>query len=250
MSIAVMTIVRNESRYLPVWLEYWSRYLPGQDIYVLDNESDDGSTDALPCLVWPARTDGCYDARGLVRAVSTAQCRLLQQYRTVVYTDVDEIICCHNRSPIDQILQTPGPVVRCNGFEVVQQLQREKMPVNWDQRPLLRQRGWWYPSKRYNKPAIARVPVSWHVGFHTCGNPDTVQSDRLVLVHLHRLDFTTVRDRNIRNVKANKINQESLKNRWGWQNWLKESDLRAKWNYVSRPAGKLQRIPRWVQEVV
>ena len=43
---AVVTIVHNEPVFLPIWLGYYSRFFAAEDIYVLDNESTDGSTDA------------------------------------------------------------------------------------------------------------------------------------------------------------------------------------------------------------
>ena len=42
---AVVTMVHNESVFLPIWLRYYSRFFAPEDIYVLDNDSTDGSTD-------------------------------------------------------------------------------------------------------------------------------------------------------------------------------------------------------------
>ena len=44
MSRAVLTMVYNESVFLPIWLRYYSRFFAPEDIYVLDHQSDDGST--------------------------------------------------------------------------------------------------------------------------------------------------------------------------------------------------------------
>src|SRR4029078_6916324 len=43
---AVLTIAQNESLFLPVWLGYYSRFFNPDDVYVLDHDSDDGSTAA------------------------------------------------------------------------------------------------------------------------------------------------------------------------------------------------------------
>ena len=40
---AVVTIVHNEPVFLPLWLRYYSRFFAAEDIYVLDNQSTDGS---------------------------------------------------------------------------------------------------------------------------------------------------------------------------------------------------------------
>ena len=42
---AVFTIVKNENYFLPIWLKHYKRYFDNSDIYVLDHQSNDGSTD-------------------------------------------------------------------------------------------------------------------------------------------------------------------------------------------------------------
>ncbi|MGH3827327.1 MAG: RICIN domain-containing protein, partial [Pseudonocardiaceae bacterium] len=43
-SRAVLTIVRNENVFLPIWLHYYGQFFPAQDMYVIDHQSTDGST--------------------------------------------------------------------------------------------------------------------------------------------------------------------------------------------------------------
>src|SRR6185503_134162 len=43
---AVITMVHDEAVFLPIWLRYYSRFFAPGDIYVLDNETSDGSTAA------------------------------------------------------------------------------------------------------------------------------------------------------------------------------------------------------------
>ena len=37
--------MHNEAVFLPLWLRYYSRFFAPEDIYVLDNETTDGSTE-------------------------------------------------------------------------------------------------------------------------------------------------------------------------------------------------------------
>src|SRR4051812_32952538 len=54
---AVVTIVHNEALLLPIWLRYYSRFFRPDDIYVLDNDSSDGSTDGPGFVRVPAPSD-------------------------------------------------------------------------------------------------------------------------------------------------------------------------------------------------
>jgi hypothetical protein len=44
---AVFTICRSEGVYLPIWLKYYRQFFSDNDIYILDNDSNDGSTQNL-----------------------------------------------------------------------------------------------------------------------------------------------------------------------------------------------------------
>src|SRR5436190_17272313 len=42
---AALTMVQNEAVFLPIWLRYYSRFFGPDDLYVLDHDTSDGSTD-------------------------------------------------------------------------------------------------------------------------------------------------------------------------------------------------------------
>jgi hypothetical protein len=41
--IAAFTMVKNEKWFLPIWLNYYTKFIDERDIYVLDHASTDGS---------------------------------------------------------------------------------------------------------------------------------------------------------------------------------------------------------------
>ena len=43
-SCAIMTYVHNEAHTLPIWIRYYLRHSRAQDLYILDHNTDDGST--------------------------------------------------------------------------------------------------------------------------------------------------------------------------------------------------------------
>ena len=124
---ALITVVHNEPVFLPIWLGYYSRFFAPDDLYVIDNETTDGSTD----LGGFVRIPGQYDpvASGNVNAVEKLQHELLEgEYDVVLVTDVDEIV-------------TPTPewgtlgeymdefaewFVTCIGYELLHMIDREE----------------------------------------------------------------------------------------------------------------------------
>src|SRR5947209_8442416 len=90
-SRALITMVHNEPVFLPLWLGYYSRFFKPQDIYVFDNESDDGSTDREGFVRIPVRHSHV-DHTWMVRTIQDLQHELLDRYDMVLVTDVDEIV--------------------------------------------------------------------------------------------------------------------------------------------------------------
>ncbi len=185
---AIITMVHNESVFLPIWLRYYSRFFAPSDIYVLDNETTDGSTREDGFVRIPVER-GEVDHTWMVRTVEGLQHELMDRYDVVVVTDVDEII-----TPIPT-LGTLGSYldrfdeewVNCLGYELIHMRDREP-PLDLA-RPVLDQRRFWYFNGAYDKAAIATVPMSWRPGFH--GRTDyAFQPDPdLRLIHLHRMDY-------------------------------------------------------------
>ena len=94
----VVTYVHNEAHTLPVWLRYYSRHFARGDMYVLDHNSDDGSTRpaAIPRGVRVLRLEG--DAMWmphawLNRQVEAHMARMLTGgYKCVLLAEVDDMV--------------------------------------------------------------------------------------------------------------------------------------------------------------
>ena len=193
---ALITVVHNEPVFLPIWLGYYSRFFAPDDLYVIDNETTDGSTDIGGFV----RIPGQYDpvASGNVNAVEKLQHQLLEgEYDVVLVTDVDEIV-------------TPTPewgtlgeymdefaewFVTCIGYELLHMIDREE-PYD-PSRPILDQRGYWFANGAYNKSALATEPMSWVPGFHHRTDERLNYDPDLRLIHLHRMDYEICRARHL-----------------------------------------------------
>ncbi|MBI3316634.1 MAG: glycosyltransferase family 2 protein [Candidatus Omnitrophica bacterium] len=190
---ALLTLVKNENIFLPLWLQYYSKIFNPEDIYILDHESNDGSIEE--CLKKysfqhiPLRW-GYYDEIWKVERVREKQRELLQFYEYVLFTDADEILIPNPRkfgSLRNYIDGLDRDYVLSTGFQLIHQ--RGLEPRLDLRRPLLEQRSYWYPDKMYDKPLLARKPLDWMPGFHEAKNASGVRDPDLWLLHLHKMDF-------------------------------------------------------------
>ncbi len=185
---ALVTIVHNESVFLPIWLRYYSRFFAAQDIYVLDHQSTDGCT-AQGAFQRIAVTHDSVDHTWMVQRIEALQHELLKSYELVVVTDVDEIIA---PAPAlgtlgDYLDRFDEEWVNCLGYELLHLPDREpRLDLN---RPILDQRQFWYFNGAYDKAAVATVPMTWRPGFHGRADFQFNPDPDLRLIHLHRMDY-------------------------------------------------------------
>ena len=222
---AVFTICKNEKRMLPVWLRYYSQYFDANDIYVLDHQSDDGSTTNIKANVIVVVNDKTFDHRWLNQTVGNHQRVLLQKYSTVLFAETDEMI-------IPNLKKYPGglreyidrfdkPVIRCIGWEIMQNLYEES-ELNWEQ-PIFEQRKFGFLSVGFNKPLLAKTPVTWGPGFHHTSDGEhaiTIDND-LGLFHLRQVDLLHTVRRSEWKRKSNSCNDScGHHQRWNTQEVL------------------------------
>ena len=192
---AAITIVHNEPVFLPIWLDYYSRFFAPDDLYVLDNDTTDGSTDGDGFVHRPVHHDSV-DHTWMVETVQALQHELLEGgYDVVLVTDVDEIVTPTPEWGTlgDYLDEFAEWWVNCIGYEVLHMVDREE-PYD-PNRPILNQRGYWFANGAYNKPALATGPMWWLPGFHHRADRQLNYDPDLRLIHLHRLDFEVCRER-------------------------------------------------------
>ncbi|CAF3325164.1 unnamed protein product [Rotaria sp. Silwood1] len=119
---AVFTICRNEPGYLPIWLKYYRRYFADEDIYILDNDSNDGSTSNLPVNVIRVHSEKYFDHYWLVETIQNKLRDLLKSgYKYVLFAEIDEIIipdpAKYPLGLIDYINRTNISVVRVKAYD-------------------------------------------------------------------------------------------------------------------------------------
>jgi reversibly glycosylated polypeptide/UDP-arabinopyranose mutase len=170
-SYAIFTISRNEAGYLPIWLKYYRRYFDDKDIYILDNDSDDGSTSNLTVNVDRVHSEKYFDHNWLVEIVQNKTRHLLENgYKYVLFCEADEIIIPdpikYPLGLIDYIQQTKEEAVRTKGYGLIHKVLLEAK-LNLSE-SILQQRRYWIKDNDYDKPLLTSKVLHWSVGFHRC----------------------------------------------------------------------------------
>ena len=237
----MVTIVNNESVFLPIWLAYYSRFFEPSNIYVLDNDTTDGSTDGDGFVRIQVASDRV-DHIWMRETVETMQRELLNTYDVVLVTDVDEIV-----TPVPEwgdlgeyIDGFAEEWVNCLGYELLHMRDVEE-PLRTDL-PILDQRHWWFVNDGYNKAALASVPMRWQTGFHGRADWQGKFDPDLRLIHLHRMDYEICLARHrIRSRRswAERDERES----WAAHNRITEEAEFERWFYEDSCFDGIQLIP-------
>ena len=176
---AVFTICRSETGYLPIWLRYYRKFFLDNDIYILDNDSNDNSTMNLPVNVRRVHSDKYFDHQWLVDIVQNQIRTLLNAgYLYVLFSEIDEIVVPDPlKYPFglpEYISQLKQVAVRVQAYDIRHDRQQEaKLNLSY---PILQQRRFWMKHESYDKPLLTSIVLHWGYGFHSC----TEKVDRYV----------------------------------------------------------------------
>jgi hypothetical protein len=243
-SRALITMVHNEPVFLPIWLGYYSRFFAPEDIYVFDNETDDGSTAGEGFVRIPVRHNRV-DHRWMVRTIQTLQHELLDRYDMVLVTDVDEIVAPDPRQGTlgEYLDRFDEDWVNCLGYELLHA--RDEPPLQID-RPILAQRHYWYFNDAYNKAALATKPLDWTPGFHGRTDGKYALDPDLRLIHLHRMDYELCLERH-RTRSRRRWARRDARRGWAGHNRIVDEHEFDRWfyedAYFERFAVKPEEIP-------
>ncbi|MBS0959271.1 glycosyltransferase family 2 protein [Acetobacter thailandicus] len=186
---AAITMVYNESKILPVWLDYYGSNLGYDNLYIIDHGSDDGSTTRIPGNVIKIPRDDFDDVQraAFITHLHTA---LLKSFDCVIYTDCDEFLLPrpdrYNSLASYLKLQPHGNNIRAVGIDVMPG-NLSLPPVDFS-RDILPQRPYGFLTPWESKPLVAKIPTQWEPGFHECNQHSLLDED-LWLFHLKLCDI-------------------------------------------------------------
>ena len=167
--VAVITMVRDEGAVLPLWLRYYGDQVGVENLYVVDDNSTDGSTDDLPCDVLrvPGVRGGKFEPSRM-RLVSGVAHGLLGLYDAVIFCDADEFIVpdpARHRGLVDFVASRAGAAaVGVQGYNVVQHVESEA-PLDLTA-PILAQRSYAVFVPTMCKPSISYTGAAWVAASH------------------------------------------------------------------------------------
>lgn len=98
--------------------------------------------------------------------------------------------------------------LRCRGYEVHHEPFTGEQALNFA-KPVLAQRTGMFKNSHYSKPCLVKAPTAWAAGFHTTKDSfgPSWEEARLLLLHLHRVDFDTALSRHRFYKKADEDNR-------------------------------------------
>jgi len=168
---AILTICRNEGGYLPIWLKYYRQFFSDIDIYILDNDSTDGSTLNLTVNIQRVHSEKYFDHYWLVDIVQNKTQELLNKgYQYILFTEIDETVMPdplkYPFGLIEYINKTKKIAVRVQAYDVRHNVTTEaKLDLS---QPILRHRRFWMRHSGYDKPLLTSIMLHWSTGFHGC----------------------------------------------------------------------------------
>lgn len=229
-SRAVLTMARNESFILPIWLRYYSQFFEPEDIYVLDHGSTDGSTEGEGFVRIPIEREK-FDHVWQRDVVGAKQKELFETYDTVLYCDADELVVPHPSLGDlgDYIDRLDEPFVNCLGYDMIHMADRE--PALDPTRPITEQRSYWFWDAFYNKAALAREPIEWVPGFHRREDFEFRPDPDLLMIHLHRVDYQQCLKRHqVRS--STEWSDGDAEESWGSHNHITDEEEFKTWFYT------------------
>jgi Glycosyl transferase family 2 len=184
-TIAAITMARDEGPMLRRWVDHYGRELGEQNLVVIDDNTQDGSTDDLPCPVIriPPITKKPFEpARmGLLSGLAES---LLNVYDAVLFADADEFIVADpDKHESIRHLVADRADKEVLGVVALNVVHHASEPPLDPAVPILDQRRYAKFLPLMCKPSIKRVPAAWRWASHGIMAPYAVDPD-LFMFHM------------------------------------------------------------------
>src|SRR5580698_4543584 len=92
MNVCAITNVYNEQFNLPIWLRHYGKQVGIENCIVVDDGTDDGSTDDIGQANYIRVPRTTFDDVNQSDMISTLVAAMLRKYYAVIYSDADELL--------------------------------------------------------------------------------------------------------------------------------------------------------------
>ncbi|HEY5235881.1 MAG TPA: glycosyltransferase family 2 protein, partial [Rhabdochlamydiaceae bacterium] len=217
-NFAAFTITRNEPFFLELWCRYYSMAFGEENLYVLDNSSDDGSIEKAKKMFPNINVISVPSQQGAnwgwcTNVVKTFQRIAFRGYKIVIFADTDEFLIPETgenlRQYSERFLLSDKRYIRARGFGVIQQPDE---PALSSVHSILEHRSKAWHAVGYDKTLISKDPLDWAKGNHhiyDCAGVKLVDDPidkELTLLHLRDVDADVFYAKCIAQAKMNLVN--------------------------------------------
>ena len=189
MTNAAVTFVYNEAVNLPIWIRYYGKQFGNKNLFVIDRESTDGSTENLGEANRIVIPRDAFDDRKKADFMSSFQNALTNYYDAVICSDCDELVVPDPISYGDlneYIARVDFDYVTCVGLNILHILNLEP-PLDLD-RPILSQRRFARFRSASCKTILSRIPLRWMPGLHSLNQRPKIDPS-LFMFHTKTMDY-------------------------------------------------------------
>jgi hypothetical protein len=189
MKAAALTFVFNEAVNLPIWIRYYGANFGERNLFIIDRESTDGSTQNLGDVNRIVIPRDAFDDRKKADFISSMQNALLNYYDIVVCGDCDELVVPDlgtYANLADYVTKMQLDYATCVGLNVLHILNLEP-PLDLS-RPILAQRQFARFLTATCKTMLSSVPLRWLPGLH-CLNRRPRIDPALFMFHTKSMDY-------------------------------------------------------------
>lgn len=187
MRVCAITNVYNEKFNLPTWLNYYSSQIGAENCIVIDNGTDDGSTENLGRvgrINMPRTKFSDHTRASLISEIASS---MLQVYDAVIYSDCDELLVADPtkfNGLVEFCEKMDAPAATAIGLNLYQHIAREAALDPTEN--ILKQRCHAQFVSPMCKTLVIKSPTRWGPGFHSSSLPPHFSD--LYLFHLRWID--------------------------------------------------------------
>lgn len=200
-SIAAISMARNDSIFISKWIDYYGRELGTGNLFLLLDGLDQPlprGYENLNVIRLPHRElPRAAGDRNRSRLVSHFARGLFHRYDTIIAHDIDEYLVVDplTGSSLPEYLSRSRNCrsLSALGLDVGQHPVNEQ-PVD-PTLPFLEQRSYAHVSARYTKPVVANAPLTWGSGFHRVKGRNFRIDPNLFLFHFGMVDYKVAEEK-------------------------------------------------------